>query len=107
MSDLGIQIHPWAKGKDLYQAKDTEESRWRSAGFRLISSKPFKMGDYQALEWVSTRQEGDHQLQFLTWLVARDEALFILTCTALQATFEDYEKVCRVALSTFGFIDSQ
>jgi hypothetical protein len=106
-ANLGIQMHPWVKGKDLYQDKDLEESRWRSAGFRLLSSKQFTVGDHQALEWISTRQQGDHTLQFLTWLVARDEALFILTCAALQVTFEDDEKVCRAALSTFGFIDSQ
>ena len=106
-ANLGIQIQPWAKGKDLYQEQATEEAQLRSAGYRLVSSKPFKLGDHQALEWIATRQQGDHQLQFLTWLVARDEELFILTCTALQVTFEDYEKVCRAALSTFGFIDSQ
>ena len=43
--------------------------------------------------------------RILTWLVTRGEELFILTYTALQATFEDYEKVCRAAFSTFGFID--
>jgi hypothetical protein len=106
-ANLGIQIQPWAKGKDLYQDKDTAESQLRSAGSRLVSSKPFKVGDHQALEWISTGQQGDLKLQFLTWLVERDEELFILTCTALQATFEDLEKVCRAALSTFGFIDSQ
>ena len=106
-ANLGIQIQPWAKGKDLYQDKDTAESQLRSAGLHLISSKQFKVGDHQALEWISTGQQGDHKLQILTWLVERDEELFILTCTALQATFEDHEKMCRAALNTFGFIDRQ
>jgi hypothetical protein len=106
-ANLGIQIQPWAKGKDLYQDQDTAESQLRAAGWHRISSKQFKVGNHQALEWISTGQQGEHKLQILTWLVARDEELFILTCTALQATFEDYEKMCRAALNTFGFIDRQ
>jgi hypothetical protein len=106
-ANLGIQIQPWPKGKDLYQDNDVAESQFGSAGFRLLSRKQFKVGDHQALEWISTGQQGDHLLQILTWLVERDEELFILTCTALQATFEDHEKMCRAALNTFGFIDSQ
>ena len=106
-ANLGIQIQPWVKGKDLYQDRDASESQLRSAGYHLISSKQFKVGDYQALELITTRQQEAHKAQFLIWLVARDEALFILTCTALQANFADYEEMCRAALSTFGFIESQ
>ena len=106
-ANLGIHIQPWEKGKDLYQDQDAKESELRSAGFHLISSKQLKVGDSQALELIATRQEEAQKAQFLIWLVARGEALFILNCTALQATFKDYEEMCRAALSTFGFIDSQ
>jgi hypothetical protein len=105
-ANLGIHIQPWVPGKDLYQDQDAKASELRSDGFHILSSKQLKVGDHQALEWIATRQYEAHQVQHLIWLVARDDALFLLNCTALQATFEDYEKVGRTALSTFGFIES-
>jgi hypothetical protein len=104
-ANLGIHIQPWEKGKDLYHEQAAREAELRSDGFHLLSSKQFQVGNAQALEWIATRQQEAQMAQFLVWVVARDDVLFLLTCTALQATFQDYEAKCRAALSTFRFIE--
>ena len=45
------------------------------------------------------------ELQFLSWNIARDERIYLITCTAPSETFKEHESKFRGALATFEFLE--
>src|SRR5687768_10562715 len=89
--------------KDLDQFKHLSEGQFKALGFIVLSTEDMKVGNHRAVQYVYTGTLLNRAMKFRAVAVERQSGILLVTCTALEKNFDEYDKAFRESLATLSF----
>jgi len=100
-ANLGLQRQKFAGGFEAFVK--TSDAQFEQMDFKVLSKHGAKIGSHASNEWVYTGTLGGNAMKFHALAVEQGEYVFLLTGTALEQNFDDYEPQFKAALASFRF----
>jgi hypothetical protein len=100
-ANMNIQVQPLSGSLEDFQRLSV--AQFNAMGLESVSTQEIQVDGHRALEWVYRGQLQNRRLKFLSLAVARDGAIYLLTCTMLEKDFEKHEEAFRKSLASFRF----
>lgn len=72
-------------------------------GFEVIDNKAVDINDHEAVETIYTGQMGSLKMKFLSVAIIDRNAVYLITGTATEDSFDKYERNFRRVIDSFQF----
>ena len=86
---------------DIDSFVDLSLRQFKSAGLRVLRHEAVKVSALPAAKFEYSGELGGHDLHILALAVSGGDRVWLLTCTALSATFGEYKDAFTQALDSF------